>query len=145
MAKVRTYFPQHINASAMHYGKQDYRRFRRNIKSLCLLSRELPHVRHSRAILPLSHDVVAPPDHDDESPESLRGLEHWLFDERTRNKRQALRSLLKYQGLLQSKPGMTRERRLAKLARASAMVSAWSAAVAVKTAQLDTRRAYGGE
>ena len=142
-AKVLTYSPG--NTSALYYSKQEHNRFKRGIKALCIAAKERPQVRSSGALLPLSHDTMPVLDRDGEAAESLRGLEHWLFCTRAQNTRLAQRSLLKYQALLQSEPGMTRERQRLALAIASAKINAWSAAVAAETARRDAMRACEGE
>jgi len=144
-ATLRTYSPQHGDTSALYYGKQDYRGFKRDIKDLCLRSRELRHVRNAGALTLLSDDAATASNRHGDVVDSLRGLEHWLFVKRAQHKRWAQRTLLKYQGVLLSWPGMTSEGRHAALAAASASISVWSAAVAANTAQLDVMRAYTEE
>jgi len=143
-ANVRTYSSRHGNTSGLHYGKQDYTGFKRGIKALCLFTQGLPQCRRSGAImLPLSCDFAPAPGDTDGA--SLRGLEHWLFGERTRHKRRVPRALVKYHKALASQPWMTCERKHAALAAASARISSWSVAVAAETARLDAVRAYDGE
>lgn len=76
--------------------------------------------------------------------DTLRGLELIMFPKRKRNKMLALRSLLKYQQLLKSKPHLSTERKEQALAMASVKLNLWSTKVAIETARLDALRAYDG-
>ena len=141
-ANVRTYSVS-PDASASHYTGQELYGFKHGARALCLVASELPHIQHAGALLPLTSDAAGAPG-DTHDAESLRGLEHWLFDGRARHRRLARRSTLQFQTFLTSRPGMTREYRRLALALASAKINAWSGAVAVETARRDALRVREG-
>lgn len=90
------------------------------------------------------------------APPSLRGLELMIYPTRRKNKYLAIRSVLKYQAMLNSKMNhsaatkeeeedvLSVEMTQLALATASAKLTAWSSLVAAETGRLDSLAAYDG-
>lgn len=149
-ATVRTYSRDNGGVtedqkSTLYYSKNELNIFHLEVKAIYTLSQGLPHVRNSGALLETARDSTIPARGDDDEVDSLRGVEMLLFPLRMRNKLLARKSLLKYQAMLNSKPGVGGEQKRAALAAASARLSRWSSLVAAETARLDSVRAHGGD
>ena len=122
----------------MYYSKEELTMIRLEAMAACTLAKELKRkaeAKDNEYILPLHRD-------DDDNRDSPRGLEQCMYPRRKRNKFLAMRSILKYQAHLNSRPDMTPEEKRRKLAVASAKLNMWSSIVAVQTAAFDTERAY---
>eukprot|EP00579_Thalassiosira_antarctica_P006494 CAMPEP_0201896200 /NCGR_PEP_ID=MMETSP0902-20130614/44105_1 /ASSEMBLY_ACC=CAM_ASM_000551 /TAXON_ID=420261 /ORGANISM="Thalassiosira antarctica, Strain CCMP982" /LENGTH=248 /DNA_ID=CAMNT_0048428721 /DNA_START=577 /DNA_END=1323 /DNA_ORIENTATION=+ len=149
-ATVRTYSSRNGNMtkeekSKLYYSKHELTIFNLEVKAICTLSQELPHIRNNGTLLTLAQDSMVVIDNDNDAMDSLRGLELLMYPKRKQNKLLAQRSLVKYQTLLKSKPTISTERKHLLLAAASAKLNLWSSLVAVETARLDAIRAYEGD
>ena len=122
----------------VQYSMAELTTIRLEAMAACTLARKLSRkaeAKDNECILPLHRD-------DDDTEDSPRGLEQGMYPRRKRNKFLAMRTILKYQARLNSRPNMTPEEKQRKLAEASAKLSMWSSIVAVQTAAFDTERAY---
>lgn len=117
-----------IESEGAHWNRRDYFLKMSSIveaekKKVCLLTSEE------------EVDIIA--------PDTSRGLELALFPTRKRIKHVVMRSLLKYQRLLDTKkPNLAVDKRQKALAGASRKLTAWSRQVALETARWDALRAY---
>ena len=120
-----------------------------NLKAhaICTLSQELPDIRNPGTLLTMDRraSLLGLDDRDNNTFDTLRGLELIMYPTRKQNKSLAQRSLIKYQTLLNSKSNMSPERKCQALAVASVKLNLWSSLVAMETARLDALRAYDGD
>lgn len=150
-ATVRTYHSCHANGmtkeekSKLYYSRQELKVFNLEAQAICILSQELPAIQNSGTFLTLARESTGGVANDDDATDSLRGLELMMFPKRRHNKLLAQRAFLKYQTRLNSRPGITSERRHRALAAASAKLSLWSSLIALETARLDAVRAFDGD
>lgn len=149
---VRTYSWRHGQGvtkeekSRLYYSKEELNIFKLEAKAICTLSQELPMRSNSGTLFDEEPGgLMIGMDARDGSVDSLRGLELTFYPKRMQNKLLAQKTLLKYQVFLNSKLGMTEERRRLALAMASTKLNMWSSLVAAETARLDSLRAHDGD
>jgi hypothetical protein len=131
--------------SRLYYSKEELNIFSLEAKAICTLSQDLPGKRNSGTLFEATDSCTIGSNERGDEVDSLRGLELLVYPRRTQNKLLAQKSLLKYQAFLNTKPGMTEERKSQALAMASTKLTLWSSVVAAQTAQLDALRAYEGD
>jgi hypothetical protein len=124
----------------LYYTRAELNMIKLEATALCMLSRALPAIEGSGTHLDRRDSII------NKScalaTDTPRGLERAMYPARDRTKIIAMRSLLKYQRLLDAKPNLTSEEKRLALAGASRKLTAWSTLVAMETARWDALRAH---
>lgn len=145
-ATVRSYSPtMKEKKSELYYSKDEMKLFDLEARAICTLSQSLGASSPKDPSGSLGDPSMVDEQTVYDNFDSLRGLEPIAYPRRKQNKALAIRSLLKYQALLDTKPGMTPERKRMALAMAASRLNLWSSLVATETGRMDALRAYDGD
>lgn len=133
--------------AVLYYTKSELSAMHLETKVSCTLSKALLSPEQYQLAKAARLDTIF-------APPSLRGLELMIYPTRRKNKYLAIRSILKYQAMLNSKTNrsattkeeendvLSVETKQLALATASAKLTAWSSLVAAETGRLDALAAY---
>ena len=131
--------------SRLYYSRRELDTTKLEANALCILSRALPAAMSTGTYLLDRCDSVLTRTRAVAATDTPRGLELTMYPARKKIKLIALRSLLRYQSVLNTKPNLGGENRQLALASASMRLTGWSTLVAMETARWDALRAYDSD